>query len=918
MESFFAPLGREALFDRLAGGRAGRLTVLTPNRRLAQALARAFDEARARAGLSAWESADILPWTGFVARLWDDALHAPRGAVLPLLLEAEEEQALWESVVGDSRQAKELLGSAGPATQCREAWQILHAWNLGAAVASADGNEDVQAFREWSARYRRITRDKGLVEAARLPDLLLPLVGDDTLRLPSTLVLYAFDLLTPQVRAFLDAFAAAGGEVLACDAPRCEGRAVRVAPASPGEEIAAAARWARSRLQEAASRPGTTAPRIGVVVPDLAQSRAVVERVFAATLHPGCNAPGRARATRAFGLSLGLPLADFAIVHDALLLIALTGREIAFDEASRLMRSPFLAGAGIEMAARARLDAALRERSGVTLSLDRLTGLVAAKGMPRAPVLADRLASLAQFRRSDLFGTRTPPDWAKAFAQALRVAGFPGDRVLDSAEFQALGKWHEVLAAFARLERVAGKMGLREACHRVARMAAGTLFQPESPGVPVQVMGILESAGLDFDHLWVMGLTDDAWPLAARPNPFLPIRVQRAAGIPEADAASSLALDRRITQGWLCAAAEVVVSHARAKGDAEAAPSPLIAGVAQAGGNFPDTRQSPEWRGAILGAAHLQRIVDARGPALADGAREGGTAIFRDQAACPFRAFAIHRLGSSSPEVPQPGLAAADRGTLVHAVLAAAWEALGDKGRLDSTREDELDAILERAAQGALDKVRRRRPHALEGRFAILERDRLVVLAREWLRFERGRGDFAVLATESKVAATFGGVTVNVKLDRVDRLAGGGCAVIDYKTGSASVSGWLGPRPDEPQVPMYALASGEDVVAVAFARVKVGENEFKGLARAENILPGATLVTKSRARQARGYADWAALRDGWQRELDALGRAFAAGEARLAPKHGEQTCARCDQALLCRVAERPPLAADPGEEEGDE
>ena len=59
--------------------------------------------------------------------------------------------------------------------------------------------------------------------------------------------------------------------------------------------------------------------------------------------------------------------------------------------------------------------------------------------------------------------------------------------------------------------------------------------------------------GCEFDHLWVMGLSVDAWPLAARPNPFLPLALQREAGIPESSAQASLELDRRITQGWLAA-----------------------------------------------------------------------------------------------------------------------------------------------------------------------------------------------------------------------------------------------------------------------------------------------------------------------------------------------------------------------------
>ncbi len=72
---------------------------------------------------------------------------------------------------------------------------------------------------------------------------------------------------------------------------------------------------------------------------------------------------------------------------------------------------------------------------------------------------------------------------------------------------------------------------------------------------------MLESAGLSFDCLWLSGLTDEAWPLAARPNPFLPPALQKKAGIPEASAEETLARGKRITEGWLAAAPEVVVSH---------------------------------------------------------------------------------------------------------------------------------------------------------------------------------------------------------------------------------------------------------------------------------------------------------------------------------------------------------------------
>jgi hypothetical protein len=117
---------------------------------------------------------------------------------------------------------------------------------------------------------------------------------------------------------------------------------------------------------------------------------------------------------------------------------------------------------------------------------------------------------------------------------------------------------------------------------------------------------------------------------------------------------------------------------------------------------------------------------------------------------------------------------------------------------------------------------------------------------------------------------------------------------------------------------MYALGSGEDVAAIAFARVKPGKNAFKGLARAEGLLPGVGPVSKDRSRLASAYADWNELRQGWQRELDALGRAFAQGDARLDPKNGALTCAGCGERLVCRVAELELAEGEPGEGEGDE
>src|SRR5205823_5438886 len=146
------------LFQRLAEGHAARITVVTPNRRLAQALTAEFDAFQIGKGLSVWEAPDILPFGAFVERLWEDALYSELGDKLPLLLTPQQELLLWEQIL----EGNDLLILPQAAAQCRDAWGLLHQWRVGAAR----GNEDHSAFSEWAKQYEKETL--GDVDAARL------------------------------------------------------------------------------------------------------------------------------------------------------------------------------------------------------------------------------------------------------------------------------------------------------------------------------------------------------------------------------------------------------------------------------------------------------------------------------------------------------------------------------------------------------------------------------------------------------------------------------------------------------------------------------------------------------------------------------------------------------------------------------
>jgi len=852
-------LKKGELFERLARGRSGSVTVVTPNRRLSQALILEFDAFQIGKGLSVWEAPDILPFGAFVQRLYEDGLYADLSAALPMLLTPAQEEEVWKQVLGGSG----LLGVDGAAAKCRDAWNLANLWRIQPGA----GNQDTEAFSAWLKNYLEKTSND--LDAARLPDFLHKFLPE--LKRPKLVVAYAFDILPPQTTEFLDAL---GTEIAFC---RPDPRSPTVSRAvfdSAKHEIEAAAQWARACLEAGGKR-------IGVVIPSLQEDRKEVARVFSRVMRPRIDPSGE-QAAMPFNISIGTPLERYPLVALALTVLRVSQEEIPFEEASRLVRSPFIGGAETELGARMRLEVRLREKLGASIVLPKL---IAAAG--QTPLLRARLEKLYALRETGLFSQKTPAEWARHFSSVLEAAGFPGERALDSDEFQTRAKWHEALGELSRLDRISKEMSFSRVFQTLRKICADTLFQPETPDTPIQVLGLLESAGVEFDHLWVAGLTDEAWPLKSSPNPFLPLAQQRKAGVPQASAETSLALDRRITEGWKQAAGEVVFSHFTKEEDRDVLPSPLIADLPERAVEIPAFSKLRE---AIFASRKTETLQDRVAPAVREKQVRGGTRVLSDQAACPFRAFARHRLHAEELEEPAEGLDASKRGKLVHELMWSLWSALEDSSAL----QKDLSAQIEDAATAAVKELQ------IEGRFADLERTRLARLAREWLEVEKTRPPFSILHLEEKRSLEFAGLEFAARIDRMDKLSTGGHALIDYKTSrNLTPKQWEPPRPDDPQLALYAVSAKEDVTAVVFAKVRPGEMRMMGYSRDDKALPR---VQKAKA--------WQPLLRAWKDEAESLGGAFARGEAGVDPKKDLMTCRYCGLETLCRVYEKINVLAE--------
>lgn len=842
-------------------------TVLTATSRLARHLRFRFHARQRDAGRLSWPSPKVLQWREFIQRLWTEWLPASRMA--PLLLNASQRAAAWEQVIPAAGEDS-LLDIHAAALRAAEAWTLIVDYDLPVRDGRFQAHEDCEAFLGWARQYEQLCKDKRWLDGARLPDFVSDKIAAGEIEIPAPILYTGFDELTPLQKILFHETLKAKPAV----AESREAKIERFQLPDAAAEAEAAARWAREKLE----RDPTAS--VGIVVPDLAARRGMIGRIFRDVLDP-CPFSS---AAPAFHISAGAPLASTPVVHAALSILELCGENVPIENVGMLLRSPWIEGAREEASARAMLDAKLRRLGKLTLSIGELK--VDADGCP----IWKRLVSAVEALRRQFAPRQRPGDWSESLSGVLAAAGWARGSALDSGPYQAAEAWNELLREFASLDVAVNAVSLSSALKTLKRMAERKEFQSQNTGEPVQVMGALEAAGVDFDSLWVTGLHDGAFPAPCRPHPFLPLSMQRDHRLPHSTPARELEFARLVLGRLQTAAPCVTLSYPRREGDRSLRPTPLIDGPW-------DERKRD---GLPVAPAAMEAIDDSHAPPLS-GSKEhkGGAALFKDIAACPFRAFARHRLHANGLDEAELGIRATDRGSAVHLALDSFWRETKSHANLVKLSSDELDERIARCAEDALDKRRDDLTHKIEER-------RLKKLLKDWLEIEKLREPFSVLSLEQKRSAGVGGLNVSLRADRIDQLPDGRKILFDYKTGEVDKNSWKRDRPTDPQLPLYCVTEAEPFAGVAFAQLRANDLTFIGTGVPLPEMAEINLETG-------GLGTEIPL---WRTRLEALAKSFLDGDARVDPL--KDACEYCDVKPLCRIHERGPKDEPEGDDDAAE
>lgn len=860
-----------------------------------------------------WRTRPALTLAQWLAQLADEALLSGL-ASLPQVLDPFAERLLWEQVITAAMRAGDspLFDIQGMAASALEAHALIRQWNL--SFTGDQGSDETRLFLTWQSEFLRRCR------AGQWSDLLgqqlevIALIECGQLQIPPAIQFAGFDRETPLESRLKAALRQRGVRVsdLPTGADGATDDRQALAYSDPQAECAALAAWAAGLL---AANP---ALRLGVVVPDLAGARDRLSFALEDTLHPALIRPAAAEAGRCFNLSLGRPLAEQAVVQAALELLALAGGgKVEQGRLGAVLNSPCWSAAVTEADGRARLDAAMRSELPYftrLASLLRLANRLAESGQTLCPKTMAHLAALQLAAEATGSRRRSAADWALHFRDWLKEAGWPGERALSSHEFQARRAFLETLESLAALAGVLGPVAPQEAWRRLSQLCRQRVFQPETLGQPsIQVLGALESAGLCFDALWVMGVSDDVWPPAPRPNPLLPAELLRREQVAHASAEVELDFANRVQARLLRSAPQIVFSFARSDGARLLRASPLLGAMALSEGG-PPAPGGLAWQMANMPASAIEAVADALAPAVAEGEKvSGGTWLLRAQAICPAWGYFQFRLGAELIEAPLEGLDPRARGTLVHGALEAFWQVVKDSATLHAFTESALQQAIAAAVAKALGEFEVQRHQLLPARFRRLEGSRLERLLSLWLALEKKRAlDFSVVACEQEAVVEIENIRVKMFVDRIDQLADGRRVIIDYKTGAAiDIKNWAGERISEPQLPIYAsIAAREPVAAVVFAKVLGDKPAFSGVAEQGDLLPGVRGLgdPKEKCFDPAHFPDWPAVIAHWHARLHAVAREVRDGVAGVMVAD-ESALLYCPVLPVLRLAERQRLLA---------
>jgi ATP-dependent helicase/DNAse subunit B len=497
------------------------------------------------------------------------------------------------------------------------------------------------------------------------------------------------------------------------------------------------------------------------------------------------------------------------------------------------------------------------------------------------PKLADCLSI------SSWLEDRLPPAvWQRRFEQMadslyrLRTVPEPaGYAAIDAARSHAAGlrAWSAALETAVNCHDAAeGPLTLAQFYAAVSGALDSAAMQvPDNRHNVVHVMSAFEARQWEVRALFVCGMTARDYPRRHSQNLLFPdgeIESLRKAGIPLRTVAEDDRDEESLFGSLKTRATSLLVltASARDAGGVTIVPSR----------HFTEANPCP---GALVRIARHTVLPPVPAPGQISQSSLAGLAerhlnirltALEDLLKCRFRFFAGRSLELKGvPDRPADRMTKSVIGLIVHAAMEV-WIA---------DRTQDFVTLFEKAFDEDCHKR-----HIPPGYNVEVERIELRRIARDVSLAVH----WPFVESEAEVDCDFelpGGVTVRCRIDRIDRIGGNDCVIVDYKSGKVANVDKLLESETSLQGPLYAYAVREKRQLNTVAMVFLAIRESKAIGW--GLIPGSNLEL------APMPPDW--IESARERTIARLA-GFLAGDVHAEPAH-KDNCKYCDFKHACRV-----------------
>lgn len=319
------------------------------------------------------------------------------------------------------------------------------------------------------------------------------------------------------------------------------------------------------------------------------------------------------------------------------------------------------------------------------------------------------------------------------------------------------------------------------------------------PAIGLQIMGVLETRNLDFDHVLLLSANEGNLPRGITDSSFIPYSLRRAFGLTTAD--HKAAIYSYYFNRLLSRATDVTIVYNNATTDGQTAEmSRFVLQLLVEDGYHTIVRRTLQ-AGQSLAATTRQSATFAKTPEVLNALRERFSASILSPTAinrymrCPLQFYYCYVEGLREPDDTEDGVI--DNrifGNIFHNAAQLLYEQLMQKS--NHILSSDLENLLKNSVdiERAVDKAFHQefREHVPTGGLAVINREVIVHYLRQLVEVDRRLAPFTILKLEEdvlhQIALPTLGITTTLggRVDRLDRITNADGSqqirVIDYKT----------------------------------------------------------------------------------------------------------------------------------------